>query len=320
MKDYIYLDWNVYINLKIPRDNKNGGEIDRKFKALVEKLSKRFEFPYSEGHIRDVSNRYSVKNRPSIELELNSAEKINNKVFIRSYKDILSFEFQTKPMVEQLNDSLNNNCSYSQISNNIFELIPSFQVDMSKISCDHPFYDFLISNNGVMDFKKFYNYLLSLYETTFSESSFYKKFRSYISKLNVKTLIPNSFGYLVFRLSPFIDSFLCSDLNTLEKNWKQIVESFFSLGGTYVPLSQHLIQGYTLLDFHPLFQEKIKNKKNTLSNIVRDGLHCFFASQAKYFVSEDVATRKKTAFIYKVYGIKTKVVSESEFLNAWTVF
>ena len=32
MMNYIYLDWNVYINLKTPRNNINDGEIDTELK------------------------------------------------------------------------------------------------------------------------------------------------------------------------------------------------------------------------------------------------------------------------------------------------
>ncbi len=66
---------------------------------------------------------------------------------------------------------------------------------------------------------------------------------------------------------------------------------------------------------HPMFHDKLKKNKNTLSNIVRDSSHVDYASEANYFVSEDVQTRKKTKFLYDVYGIKTKIVSEEEFIS-----
>lgn len=170
-----------------------------------------------------------------------------------------------------------------------------------------------------MDYDKFFEYLVSLYENVFSESSFYKKFRKYISKLNSSDLLHKNCDVLISHMWPFIDSFTFSDVNSLSNSWDSIVSRFLSFSCPNVPLSRKFIQGYNLLDFHPLFHDRLKKNKNTLSNIVRDGLHCFYASQAKYFVSEDNATRKKTVFIYKVYGIKTKVVSESEFVKAWTI-
>ena len=75
-----------------------------------------------------------------------------------------------------------------------------------------------------------------------------------------------------------------------------------------------LTNGYGLLELHPNFNDKLKKNKNTLDNIVRDSNHAYYASEAYYFVSEDENTRKKISFLYKVYGIKTKVVSEEEFI------
>ena len=70
---------------------------------------------------------------------------------------------------------------------------------------------------------------------------------------------------------------------------------------------------------HPLFKEKMKKGKNTLDNIIRDGNHCFYASNGQFFISEDEYTRRKTSFLYGTYNIKTKVVSESDFMNHFEV-
>ena len=114
-------------------------------------------------------------------------------------------------------------------------------------------------------------------------------------------------------LNPFMES-REYDIDKLRKQWKSICESWFSLNHT-LPLkkSQLLIQGYTLLDMHPLFGEKLKKNKNTLDNIIRDGNHVYYASEADFFVSEDETTRKKTSFMYEAFDIRTKVVSEKEF-------
>ncbi len=115
-----------------------------------------------------------------------------------------------------------------------------------------------------------------------------------------------------------MDSFQ-DDIDTLAKKWPRIAEYWFSLNNKDLSQDLLLIQGYTLLDMHPLFKEKLKKGKNTLDNIVRDGNHCFYAAKAQYFVSEDEYTRQKVAFLYKAYGIKTKVVNEEGFLNCFEI-
>jgi hypothetical protein len=105
----------------------------------------------------------------------------------------------------------------------------------------------------------------------------------------------------------------------LANNWRNICESWFQMQHKSLTNELLLEQGYVLLDLHPLFHDKIKKNKNTADNIIRDGNHCFYASKAEYFVSEDEKTRKKTKLMYKAFGIKTKVVSMSEFVNMFDI-
>lgn len=115
-------------------------------------------------------------------------------------------------------------------------------------------------------------------------------------------------------MEPFLES-MSYDVPELQKKWKSIAENWFSMYHKEVCLELLLTNGYGLLDLHPKFHDKLKKNKNTLDNIVRDGNHAYYASEACYFVSEDGHTREKTQFLYDVYGIKTKVVSEAEFIN-----
>ena len=66
---------------------------------------------------------------------------------------------------------------------------------------------------------------------------------------------------LLFHMSPFLHSFKDDKLQ-LKSKWEQIAEKWFSLNNP-LPLQKSLllIQGYTLLDLHPLFKEKLKKEK-----------------------------------------------------------
>ena len=119
---------------------------------------------------------------------------------------------------------------------------------------------------------------------------------------------------LLYYMSPLIDSFSENEAELVGK-WAGIVTVWFKQANSNPSREQLLKEGYLLLDFHPLFNDKLKKGKNTLDNIVRDGNHCFYASKAKYFVSEDEKTRRKTSFMYKAFGIDTKVVSIDEFMK-----
>ena len=321
MKKYIYLDWNVYKYIKTPRlEEKDKAGHDIAMKALVEKLSEKYCFPYSEGHIKDAANKY---NRQMVISDFESAEKVNHQECIgfRYLGTQLVFDTQKKPMIEFFDEYIKNETIPSTAVKN-HENITAFSVDMSKISIDHPLYDFLQSNNGIMDSKKLDSYLDSMFDELFTGTALYKKLRAYVEKLNTQDMLNQTMSfdarlmldrYLYFMI-PFLDASSDNE-EELMKKWPDIVYRYLKMSKPNPPIDMQLIQGYTLLDMHPLFRETLKNKKNTLDNIVRDGTHCFYASKAQYFVSEDVMTRKKINFIYKAYGIKTKVVSEAEFLS-----
>lgn len=70
---------------------------------------------------------------------------------------------------------------------------------------------------------------------------------------------------------------------------------------------------YEMLDFHPLFKEKLKKSKNTLSNIVRDSKIVYYATGSKYFVTEDTNCAEKSDFVLKALGYKIDVISMEKF-------
>ncbi len=67
------------------------------------------------------------------------------------------------------------------------------------------------------------------------------------------------------------------------------------------------------LDLVTGYKEQI-NEKNKPSNLNRDMLHVLFGSKARFFVSNDVKTRKKAKITYRALNIKTKVLSLEEFI------
>lgn len=166
-------------------------------------------------------------------------------------------------------------------------------------------------------------FLLSIYNSIFTDNQVYKRFRTFVSKENIsedifeKSYSPDQIpllNKLLCHLFPFIESF-SYDEDKLSSNWKHIILSWASFNNPNKTQEQLINLSYGLLDINPLFQEKLKGKKNTLDNIRRDGINCMLASRAAYFVSEDSFTREKAKFIYKAFGINTKVVSKSEFLS-----
>ncbi len=313
---YIYLDWNVIKYMKEPRLNK--GELDKEFKDTVFKLKKKYKFPYSFAHIKDRANRYSEEYYDQVKEDFEFAETVNDTICVEIDRD--------RPILVKETMQTCFNEYLSKLSEEISSIDGSFpftfNVNMDKIDETHPMYEFLRERNGEISSKGMEEFLQGLYSAIFQDNRKYKKLRDYVNNFDFEHAIDQEYSFgeliyfdkLLYHMFPFLDSFK-DDESTLLKKWSRIANHWFSLNNTELRMDLLLIQGYSLLDMHPLFKEKLKKGKNTLDNIIRDGNHCFYASRAKYFISEDENTRIKTAFLYRAYGIKTKVVSEQEFLN-----
>lgn len=308
--------------MKEPRIDKV--ELDKQFKELVVKLKKKYKFPFSSAHIYDRANRYSEEYYDKVKEDFIFVETISDSVCVGTYNNepALGIESIHKCFDEYIsrekNDTINIENSFPY----------SFQVDMERIDKTHPMYDFLKEQSGRISADGMDTFIQELYNKIFFDTKKYKEFRDYIEKLDLENQLNQVNSYkelqrlenLLFHLYPFLSSFQDSE-EYLKERWAKIAERWFSLNNkSPLGLEQLLVQGYMLLDMHPLFKEKLKKGKNTLDNIVRDGNHCFYASKGQYFVSEDKYTRDKSEFLYAAYGINTKVVCEKEFLKNFEEF
>lgn len=321
---YIYLDWNIIKYMKDPRSGKN--EEDNQMKRTVLQLKKKYVFPFSDAHIQDRLNNYSDEHRLDIMDDFSFVSTItNNKALgFNENQELVITEFDALKVIEErIQELTNGKTEPSRISFSF----PAIKVDMKKISKDHPMYEFLTQCDGNLTAERMNEFLLYIYNNIFRDSQLYKKFRSFISAQNIREdLSQNTYpidqiiflNKLLVHMLPFIDSFSYNE-EKLANEWQNIINHWFTYNPTKKTKEELLSLSYGLLDLHPIFHDKLKNNKNTLDNIRRDGLHCMFASQACFFVSEDMYTRCKAAFLYKAFGITTKVVSESEFLNIFNV-
>lgn len=277
---YVYLDWNV-IKYMIEHRGDQYQTIDSLFLSLVINLKKSgmYSFPYSEAHIRDRANKYKPEYYKKIKGDLSFISRLSNSMCLGTTDD----------------------CTIQTAKKSVFEFF-------AEIVCENQ--NFEESGLRTSFFDIFYN------------AKLYKNIRDQIPNLDNNKVISqvmmgNGDPKLVLHCSPFVNS-LSYDLPTLRKKWKGICESWLSFHTNETPsLEQMIVQGYSLLDYHPLFNEKLKPNKNTLDNIIRDGRHAYYASCADFFVTEDDNTKKKTSFIYEAFDIKTRVVSEKEFLETF---
>ncbi len=319
---YIYLDWNVVKYMISPRSDKK--ELDEEMKRIVYDLKKKYKFPYSDGHIKDRANHYDEKYREKVKSDFAFFEGITNSYCLAKCNELNKLVMIEKSIMDAFDEKIKEEKNKKEFKIPYF-LNPedTFSVDMNKISKEHPLYEMLERNRGIYNPLSMSKFLEELYDEIFVNVDKYKKFRTYIKQFEFdrevtreqqRTLKDQQYlDFLLLHMTPFLES-MSYDVRQLQKKWKSIAENWFSMYSKELSLELLLTNGYGLLELHPNFNDKLKKNKNTLDNIVRDSNHAYYASEAYYFVSEDEKTREKISFLYKVYGIKTKVVSEEEFI------
>lgn len=317
--EYIYLDWNVIKYTMCPRKDEHQRD-DVYFTAMIFDLKKRGKYivPYSEAHIKDRSNHYVSDYYDSVRADMSFLSRLCDSICLYILDDKICMK--TKPAIKLFTEYINREppqISYEELHKNTTAL----SIDISKLAPKSPLYNIAYRNLGEISREDMTAYLVNLFGKVFDDVDTYKNIRQFLPRVNIDSEDMNYHkenneyaSRLYDCLSPFFSSFQY-DEPTLMNKWKNICEKYFSLNGKGMSKKDFLMNSYVLLDLHPLFSEKLKKRKNTLDNIGRDGLHIYYASHAKFFVSEDEMTRRKCRFLYRAFRIPTKVVSEKEFLH-----
>lgn len=309
---YIYLDWNVikYMKGQVVTDKYDGFE----FEKLFNKLSKRFKFPYSESHLRDllVSDK---DDNPKVKEDLDylmfvsegfGAFTVGHDVVINKSDVHEHFEYLKSEPAASMDFDVTGE---------------SFEIDTDKMHSDSAYKKLIEENDGVLDGSVVKRFIESA-AVSMDDPDWYKNIREQISRLKKdfesesNTVLDQNSEYYKSVL-PFLE-FLADEAAADHPNkFPAAVQGFLSISGKKIEDLENLDKlhiGYQLLDFHPAFKEKIK-KKNKPSNLVRDMLNVIFAAKATYYVSEDGNSRKKAKYIYSAFSLPVKVVGMNEFVS-----
>ncbi|MFT6138737.1 MAG: hypothetical protein ACJAUJ_001832 [Salibacteraceae bacterium] len=294
------------------KDSINGPE----FSKLVNKLSKKYQFPFSEGHLKDLAISFDPQNKAYVEKDLDYLNKISNGYALGTIDENETLGTTNNVKIKEFFYELLS----EQSEEPIFDISNGeYHVDSSKVSDKDIFKPHLEKNNGILD----QNVMRSVHQDLWAnmdDPSHYKQFRNQVSTLKStfrkRDTILNKKSDYFKRLLPLLD-FLSSDkpLNHLD-DFENVLQSFLSINGRVLDqrkIGQKIELIYRLLDFHPYFMEKV-NKKNRPSNINRDCKNLFFASQAKYYVTEDKSTFRKADFVTEALCLKVKVTTMNDFL------
>ena len=315
-KEYILLDWNVIKYLKKPRNS-----MDEEVKHILSDIQQRYAIPFCEAHLRDLARSYSEENRDKVNEDLDFLQELSCGVVvvIRDNKTFMQ-KYSAKSLFQEI---LNESPAKINIT---ADMNPQsiFKVDMSRVENDHPLREMLEKYGGVYGPGIMANTLNDMFGRMFSEITDYKKFRAYIGKLKrdlkenqMNNLLPQDQKYkefLIDHVMPFLDALEIEKKDKLVVVWNDAVTKWLNIRyNSNIPNEELVTTSYDMLDFHPLFREKLRKQKNTLSNIMRDSKIMLYATKSKYFVTEDNSCYEKTNFLFQTLGMNEKALKMSEF-------
>lgn len=320
-KEYIYLDWNVVKYAKQPRV----GKTDDDLLPIINRLSKRYHIPYSEAHLRDLASGHSEENKHYSEQDLNFLAKLTELkaiVFVRDENTgAESLGIQSRNIEADFLAILQTIGSEEGAAVNFaMDSKERVSIELSLLDKDDIFLAALKDNEGKFDASVMRRILATLWEND-NDPETYKRFRRQAQKIveNIEarpTALIKDFPELYAEILPFFKYLSLEKLDGLQKSFLPALSAFTKFSGRNfdeLTLGAKLELAYRLLDYQPLFAEKV-SKKNRPSNQLRDMKHLYSASEGKFFVTEDRSSLEKSRFITQALGMKVKVLDVSEFI------
>lgn len=320
----IYLDWNVYSNLK--RES---------FRDLKSKLEERLDeviIPYSSAHFDDLMKSYYPGNnlfhddiatlsRFSKDHLLTHDEKmgvIPSKCTPEKYKD----QYRSKSEIIDLMDmealfnemdeygTETGSLKLGSLMRSMYSLQPcgiEF-TDQNRMILKRMFPN-LTPTSSMWDLMKemgpFMNKLLN-------DKEYYKDFRKSINDEGLK-VESNSGNWNPSEVLEKIDVFL-SQLG-INMNYNELVQSSLEHNKTLNSFYHKFTSSYNMLDMIGYKSDKLPKETDNFQNIATDGEHAYFAMHCDLFVVGDKKLAKKARALYHEYGIKTKVVSPNDLMS-----
>jgi hypothetical protein len=320
-EEYIYFDWNVVKYAKQPR----AGKSDDDLLPLIIRLSKRYHIPYSEAHLRDLASGHSEENKHYSERDLKFLAKLTGSkaiVLVREEKTgAESLAIQSRNIEADFSAILQTVSSEEGATVNFaMDSKEGVPIELSLLEEDDIFLAALKDNGGKFDASVMQRILAMLWENH-NDPEVYKRLRRQAQKIveNIEarpTALIKDFPAVYAEMLPFFKYLSLEERDEIQKVFLSALSAFAKFSGRNfqkLTLGAKLELAYGLLDFQPLFAEKM-SKKNRPSNQLRDMKHLYSASEAKFFVTEDHSSLEKSRFITQALGMKVKVLDASEFI------
>lgn len=308
MNKTIYLDWNVFQDIFQKRRN-----LDLQENLEYWRDRKGYKIVFSSSHMQDLckcTNDEYIRNDLALLSDLTKnwcVGLLENEVISIEQIDVRTVFEDIKKSIEREREELD--------SIGVKFHFNPYPVDISKLSEDNIILPFLDEGN-ILSPKAMERFVDSLKNDIFNNHDKQKRFRR-----SLKECVKINNPAFLHVLELPIYKYLLSTKQDIIENFFDIVNSFLSISGkefNSIPIGERITTSYRILDFFPSFSERL-NKRNNQSNISIDSDHLFFASDSSYLICGDEKMIEKAKIIYKLCGVKTRVLMPAEFMNITVV-
>ncbi len=316
----IYLDWNVFSNLK--KDE----FLNFKQKILSHKT--KLLFPYSPAHFHDLMKSFSPENKMFWN-DLNTLDEISEKHLLRwekkrtmclfckpsqYFKDIKDnhnepIEYDINSLFDQL-DEFGKELGlgkYGKMLKTLFknQIVP-IEINNENREVLNQMFPNLKSNSNMLEF---FSDIGLFSENFIGSRPFYKEFRKTLNEKGFK-IEANSGNWNEKEVVENINEYL----NSFETNLTFIdyVQTAFKYREPTTRF-EFFKTAYLFLDIIGFKSDKLKKPTDTAKNIVVDSEHAFYGAHCDYFVVNDKNLRIKSKVLYSEFKIPTKILSFEEF-------
>lgn len=322
----IYLDWNVYSNLK--RES---------FSALREKLisiSDEVLIPYSSAHFDDLMKSWSLDNdffKKDIETlstfskdhlliyEYNKGifpAKCSPQEYQKSHigKENIGELMNMETIFDDLSVASNENDlgDLGEFFKLIYKLQPAgIEIDDQNNELLAMMFPGLTSNSSMWDFMKEFGPFV---QNLLQNRDYYKDFRRAINKEGFK-LDQNSGNWDSNEVINNIDQFL--EKIGANMSYDEIIKSTLSYDKQSNDFFTEFTTSYNMLDMIGYKSDKLSKKTDTFQNIATDGEHAYFAAYCDLFIVGDKKLSLKAQSLYHKYSIETLILSPDDFLKSF---
>jgi len=297
----IYIDWNIFQDLiqarKSPRlaENLDAGK------------AKGYALPYSHAHLSDLLRCSSLE---WVKKDLDQVTAITDSWCVGPRKDGSGFGLDRirphlvyEAMAWEPQQAVPNSSNFQ---------FPPYTVDVSKLSADNVIRPYLQQSNNLMSPAVLQRLINDILERGLDDHKLQKNFRESFTEV-VRLNQPNNKEIAAWP----IYQYLLASAEEIEDNFMTIFRSFLSIDGKALETiseEDKIRTAYGVLDFFPVFKEKIE-RKNNLNNMITDGLHAYIAAQCAYYICGDRKSVIKAKIVYRAFGIPTKVYYVDDFIR-----